>query len=372
MLRTIVIRLWAIVELSMAFMSVGEAGSFIVTRRVSPMVPDPRSQVSLYQGQPWAPNYWREAKSLRIEYKPYVVWRESPYEAHMIAFDEDGLRRTLHSHCQGRGYTIWMFGGSTLLGQGSPDLGTIPSLLAAEYEKAGRPACVVDFGQDAWVNTQELIALLLTLKTSARLPDLVIFYDGINDTNVAGRTGRTDVHENYESIKQHFAGWAEVPRGTFAYLQETNLAQVGRKALERLQRSRGRAQVHPGAGNDRLPRAILANYFENMRAVQALSHEFGFKFVAFWQPALFAEHKPLTAEERAISKRYAMLFPEVATLYPPTYALMRAERRPLIFYIADVFNDQSKGIYIDFAHVGPEGNRLIAARLHGILVAHGL
>ena len=73
--------------------------------------------------------------------------------------------------------TIFMFGGSTLWGTGSPDRNTIPSelqaLLGPEYD-------IYNFGETGYVSTQELNYLLHRLSLGD-IPDTVIFYDGVND-----------------------------------------------------------------------------------------------------------------------------------------------------------------------------------------------
>ena len=159
-----------------------EIGAFFVRRAVS-FAPRPEtrdmSASSVYQGRPWAEQFWREENIAfnREKYWPFVVWM-APFTGSTIVINGDGVRRTFHSHCgDPTAYTIWMFGGSTMLGQGVPDWFTIPSLVAELYEKAGRPACVVNEGELGWANTQEVIELMLKLKRAKRKPNLVIFYD---------------------------------------------------------------------------------------------------------------------------------------------------------------------------------------------------
>ncbi len=90
----------------------------------------------------------------------WVLWRRQPYQGEFIAIDQDGVRRTMHTQCDDKTFTIWMFGDSVMWGAGAPDAETIPSLIAADYEKAGHPVCIVNYAEKGWSNTQELIGLM--------------------------------------------------------------------------------------------------------------------------------------------------------------------------------------------------------------------
>jgi hypothetical protein len=96
--------------------------------------------------------YWRQYDAAdRFNYQPYVLWRRKPFQGSMLTISEDGIRRTLHTKCDEGSYTIWMFGDSALWGDGATDNETIASFLASDYERQGRKACVVNYGESAWV-----------------------------------------------------------------------------------------------------------------------------------------------------------------------------------------------------------------------------
>ena len=77
-----------------------------------------------------------------------------------------------------------MFGGSTMWGVGARDEGTIPSLLARDLTDRGINGRVKNFGEIGYVSSQQVIALMRELENGVR-PEIVIFYDGINDTTSA-------------------------------------------------------------------------------------------------------------------------------------------------------------------------------------------
>src|SRR3954451_8179244 len=75
-----------------------------------------------------------------------------------------------------------MFGGSTLCGIGARDHYTIPSFLSKMLTQAFPERIrVTNYGTTGFVNTQEMILLIRELQRGCR-PQIVIFYDGYNDT----------------------------------------------------------------------------------------------------------------------------------------------------------------------------------------------
>jgi hypothetical protein len=152
---------------------------------------------SVYKSVPWGKQFWKENKeAIKFSYEPYVVWKQRPYSGQTITVESDLRRRTMNSQCDGKTYTIWMLGGSTMWGAGSPDWATIPSQVAELLSKAGTPACVRNLAQTGWSNTQEVIELLLELKRNPQRPNLVVFYDGYNDGYSFYQSGKIDAHLN--------------------------------------------------------------------------------------------------------------------------------------------------------------------------------
>lgn len=53
----------------------------------------------------------------------------------------------------------------------------------------------MNYGENAYVSTQGLIHLILLLE-SGDVPDMVIFYDGVNDILAASQSWMPIVHQN--------------------------------------------------------------------------------------------------------------------------------------------------------------------------------
>lgn len=318
--------------------------------------------LAAYQGQSWAPALAREEKASRqiYDYKPYIVWRSHPFHGETLNIDENGMRQTDHSHCDANQFTIWMFGGSTMRGNGSPDWGTIPSQLAAIFEKSGQPACVRNFGEGAWVSTQEVTQLMLALKSEARKPNLVIFYDGANDTYVPYQSGKADVHMNFDTIQNQFAGQRALRDGGFGYLLQTNTVQLMFSLVAKSAAHKGDRPV-PNTNLEGLAKASVENYFANMDTVQGLAHQYGFDYAFFWQPVIYTSHKGLVGDETQIkeSKKLANL----ATWTPMVYEHVHGQQKPHFYDLTNTFDQSNQTLFLDWCHITMTGNELIAHRM---------
>lgn len=61
----------------------------------------------------------------------------------------------------------------------------------------------MNYGENAYVSTQGLIHLILLLE-SGDVPDMVIFYDGVNDILAASQSWMPIVHQNLSEISNLF------------------------------------------------------------------------------------------------------------------------------------------------------------------------
>ena len=139
--RSFILRLCVVVTLGLTFLVGVEM--FTYWRGVENQhTMGPEVEGAAVQGTAEERQYWKEQQpAQKVQYEPYVLWRRAPFNGSAISIDADGIRRTLHTHCDASTFTVWMFGDSVMWGWGSPDSETIPSLVAADYERAGRQVC---------------------------------------------------------------------------------------------------------------------------------------------------------------------------------------------------------------------------------------
>ena len=346
-----------------------ELGAFFALRIWDPANRDrlAHDDQPVYQRESWGRKYWEEeSESARFTYQSYVGWRQLPYSGQTITVDSELHRKTVNSQCDGSTHTIWMFGGSTMWGTGSPDWETIPSDLANIFVKAGEPVCVWNFGQTGWRNTQELIELELELKRNPRRPDLVIFYDGFNDGYSFYQSGKVDVHMNFDSIREQFEKSSSRRTLTSSFvdlLLSTHTARLIAGAHRTHSWMDGDA-IRAHISDAEARKDLEVSYLDNLKVVQALSGKYGFQYAFFWQPLIVAGHKHLTNDEEKIISFYHGRIEEDDIEYRAMSAYLKQSSPPHLFDIADVFDAVSDTVYIDCVHVAPEGNELIAERMY--------
>src|SRR5689334_18725702 len=197
---------WSILGVTLAFLLIAELGlraAFWLKDKVSlPERPDPRVVAAGYDGAAWPVIHYRELEALSDRWQPYVYFRQRSFQGQTITIDEDGLRavwQPQQTWSSGREdpppLKVLMLGGSSLWGFGSRDEFTIPSLVARRLHEQGVHIEVRNLAEIGYVSTQELIALTRELQQGYR-PDLVLFYDGVNDTTSALLEGKPTLSTN--------------------------------------------------------------------------------------------------------------------------------------------------------------------------------
>lgn len=312
-----------------------------------------------YRQQPWAETYWNESNAaLHARYAPYVGWRNEPFAGETIQVDAQGLRRTPGSSCGAGAYRVFAFGGSTLWGIGAPDDETIPAQLQRELAaRLPTPVCVVNFGEIAYVSTQGVIALLEQLQGGAR-PDLVLFYDGVNDVYAAFQSGLAGAPQNLAAVTARFAPPARHP--LWGGVLESRLLSLLRNSFAPPPVADYRAL---GVETPALADEVTGRYLANERLVAALAAQWGFEHFFFWQPMLGVGAKRLTPQEEVYR---GAIDPDARALFAAVYERVRAAAPPdgRLRDLADVFDAHSGNLWIDaLGHVTPVGNALVARRM---------
>lgn len=370
---------WLIVGIVLTFCVLIEAAAGLALRVSRATTIDPRVKADAYASAPWVQDYFREfTASYVARWMPYTYWRRPAFRGRYINVDADGIRVTPQSAVGQDSarppVTIFMFGGSALWGTGARDDFTIPAILGGLLRKDRIPSRVVNFGESGHVSTQEVVALLLQLK-QGHVPEVVIFYDGINDA--------------YSAYQQHVAG---LPQNEFHRVEEFNLTDEDR--LGRLAGALVRHGAH-GLATMRGVRAAVgwfgfgapaiqalspahANalagevgkaYWDNVRLVASMGARYGFRSLFYWQPAVF-QKKHLTPYESAERLawqdfgRFHQNATEAVGRMRPT-----AEGQPAFWSLDAIVADVSAPLFIDFAHVSEEANDLIAHKIAADVVA---
>lgn len=304
--------------------------------------------LSYYQAQDWSRAYWDEHMAVadQWDYQPYSEWRTRPAQGEYINVDANGLRQTPGSECGADSYRIFMFGGSTMWGYGAPDWGTIPAYVQAGLADT---VCVMNYADVGFNSTQSLIKLTVELQRG-NVPDMVIFYDGANEVTTAYTSGQPGGHFHQNQFEAAFQPQTVSPLPDL--LAQTSVARLLRPTSS--DEGDGSGPVFPPY-SDEFVTAIADVYLTNIRFVRLLAADYGFDFLAFWQPLLVLNEESVTAEEQRFLWEMPGGLPDLFKLvYPQVQA---AEN---IHDLTQVLDAHAGSVWIDFNHLSPLGNQIVA------------
>jgi len=328
--------------------------------------------VEAYSHFDWAEEHVNNLRKsyLSLKYQPYYLWglsevRTSTYN---VIPDWGGIRKTINvpKPSPARKVRILLFGGSTAFSSRSPDEYTIASLLSANLNRRFDDVefSLTNLGRGGFVNDQEIVWLTQIL-TAGETPDVVIFYDGVND--IINKVCRGVPHYRYELFRSLDLDPAERAGLFEAVLQHEYVGQLARLIA-------GSPHEKEGYVTDRETlltnaRAMVARYEQNMAFMRKLGEAYGFQTVFIWQPNLFTTGKRLTDEESGILENdpnaslWRLGFDAADHVMKET----KFEGKPF-HDLSDVLDDIEKCVFFDPCHVSAIANEAIGDRIAEVLV----
>ena len=308
-----------------------------------------------YDRAAWAKDHFSEYYDLRTQFEAYYGWRRIAYSGDTINIDEQGLRRTYRAPDTTPKRTIAFFGGSTTWGTGADDDRTIPS----EFVKLNPEYVAYNFGETGWMAHQS-VNLFLKRYFEGFRPDVVVFYDGVNDTGKCRSELDPFAHSReYKMRVVMQEASSENPESPlFLILPIKNF-------VEKLIRMASNNAAAPSSFYDcidnpakaeQVARVLLSDWL----LVKNLVESYGGTFVPILQPVIYfsdtkKDHLKLDLE---LGRQYEVVYPLVLELIQrefPTLAENFMDLRNVL--------DRDEYFYIDWCHLSPNGNRLVAARI---------
>jgi lysophospholipase L1-like esterase len=340
-------------------------------RPVAGSLTEDRTQLA-YPGQSWVHRYMVEFHAAgETEWRSYVYWRSHTYHGTYINIDAQGLRHTWNaspSPTAGQP-KIFMFGGSTMWGWGSRDEFTIPSYVSKTLAKIPNAApWVVNYGEAGYVTTQEVLTLMLELRRG-NIPDVVVFYDGVNDAWSSFQNGVAGIPQNEFNRVAEFNSRDRLNlRG--GVLEKLGMYRVARSVAGALGRSGGSRAARRQSIDPVVVDATVGTYFANVKLVNALAREFGFRAVFFWQPTMYSK-KVLSPDEDRWRRQGEQRGGGVTRVFAEQYrAFDAAFKRRLgptpmdnVHDLSGIFERDPRTIFIDRFHATEAGNETVAGAI---------
>jgi hypothetical protein len=303
-----------------------------------------------YKNASWAREQFDEEQLQKFSYRSFIGWRKLPFEGRTINVDSNGIRKTFHTeHVGDSSATVVFLGGSTMWGDYTHDSCTIPSffnlLSNGKYNS-------LNYGEDSYCAYQEFLFLQMKLIQGIR-PKIVITYDGVN--NAPGMVQRPFSHRREEQIAYHIDGADQKkphPKFSDYYLKPTKELMY---SLRNKWFTDNEQQFQETVNVQMSDSAAAIYLLDSWMATRQLSNQYGCKFICVLQPNIYIG-KPLIAELKkqiVVNYSYYNLIPGL--LNTQKYKSLKEN-----FIDLTRLFDNREHIYIDFCHVGPEGNQMIA------------
>ncbi len=299
----------------------------------------------------YAKKVFHDYNSVQHQYEPFVGWKTLPYKGETLTITSEGTRNVpLPEGAKNK--TVHFFGGSTMWGEGSDDEHTIPALFAAKNPNFE----IYNHGQLAYNSRQELDALISLYATGMK-PDVVVFYDGVNDAAFLcpKEIKKLPAHRLVPMYRDKlYVGKSAIVKEIARKLFIENILAVIRRATYK---PTPENTPYDCISNPAKAEQIAEMMMKNWEMANEIVTNRGGRFVAVLQPAAFVG-KPKTD--------YLKLDEDLGKNFQAIYTLIKkkiAERNhPWIVDLSDRF-DRDEHIYIDFCHVSPNGNAIIASEL---------
>lgn len=323
---------------------------------------DSRASLDIYSEYEWANTHFIESGELPTTYFDFITWRRDDYRGNTINI-ENGLRKTINRSNQDL-TRFWFFGGSTTWGTGVNDEFTYPSLFSQSTSHHA-----INFGETGYIARQSL-AYLNNYLIRSDIQDLtnvkIVFYDGVNDILHRCRseisslgTGRENQIQNILSSNRDTKfGFSR----TFSQVQEFLQSALNKIFSNSIGATSPKGQ-YICATNATRAMEIAESLVNTWQITSDLVKSRGGDFTAMLQPVAFIGNVDISYlglnsnNDLNLAAQYRAVYPLVIEI---------ANKRNIRFIDLTSTYDQCTNCYIDFCHVGPQGNEILSRKLVSI------
>ena len=294
-----------------------------------------------HEDEPWAKDLAREINDAGAFFDFFLGARPNDFEGRYLTIRD---HRRVSYVPEGAEVVVWFFGGSTMYGVGQRDLHTLPSVVARLAERDGIRIEPVNFGMQGYVNWTETQLFAMALTSELPKPDLVVFYDGVNDRGLASQrveTGRVDP-EVFDRLT------------------------ISDAERERARRSVADPPPVPDypARTDVEVELAAEQYRRGVEVARHLGEAYDVEVVHLWQPQPFAK-RPSPADDEL----YRRLDYDPADLpsSTDTYRRIRESSGVEPIDLTTALDRTTRPVYFDSSHTNELGARIIARAMYAAL-----
>lgn len=260
---------------------------------------------------------------------------------------------------------VWCFGGSTMRGQTDDPAATIPSFLARKLNAEGHGEVLVrNWGEDSFNSLLEANYLQKLSIEQNETPDLIVFYDGANDSVYFSQYRTPYAHHGYRRLKALIESYH---RSAFGLLKPINAAIQASYTKELVDKF---SQVAEPIAEDDPAFIIFANLVEQryVRLAEE-AHYRGAEFVLVWQPTMWAEHGGVAPAVKALEQDHfinSKRFETMRSNFQTVYNTLRSRLSGYDFFVdfSNALVGRTGETYKpDGVHLTDAGRKMVAEKL---------
>jgi GDSL-like Lipase/Acylhydrolase family len=265
---------------------------------------------------------------------------------------------------------VFVFGGSTTFGILVADGDTIASYLQmlSWQSDQGRSVRVYNFGCSGYTSTQELL-LYLSLLRAGFAPNVAIFIDGLNDSQMGPEAGlpltptpASTIQDAVEAARQLRNPWTQALR-KMPIVKAVN-------ELKRLRRG-GVHSRHPPSSYPAVVRFVIRRWLQNKQAIEALCRSYNIACVFVWQPV--PDYKYDLKYDVFGAPRYHRTFWAIPLVFPKIEEMGNESQLGDDFLnLSGIQAEKKENLYVDLAHYTAAFSEDIARHIYSFLVQRKL
>ncbi|THB76939.1 MAG: SGNH/GDSL hydrolase family protein [Desulfobulbaceae bacterium] len=288
------------------------------------------------------------------------------YDPYTVFQSRGGLRNTINpgpGPVQKKQTHVWLFGGSTMHGYTKHDERTIPSYLSAQLNSRtnGTHYVLKNFGEPAFNSLLEVKYFQKAMIEEEPKPDLVIFYDGANDSIFLSQYREPNGHYGMRRMKALIENYRDSFLGLLKPINAYYRSSFTKELWDKINQV-----LVPIRPDD----TLLGDYLSELKMrygyLARTCHAHNIDFVVVWQPIKWSqqcnkEHRVKDSVLEDIGKFTAM-----SHNYSLIYDRVTADLAPLPYFhdLSQAGCDGPDEFYqADGVHLTDEGRAAMADHL---------
>jgi lysophospholipase L1-like esterase len=265
--------------------------------------------------------------------------------------------------------TIWLFGGSTMRGSTDQDEQTIPSHLSELLNRGNsrEQYTLFNFGENGFNSLMETKYLQKVLIERPDRPQVIIFYDGVNDSQYLAQYRTVNAHYGYRRAKGLMESYSHSWIGLFKPLAAAIYTSSFKEFYDKIA-----IAISPLKEDSPLLRSFTETLRQRYDYVNRTAASNGAAFLLFWQPFWWVETESVVPAVKAEKEQtmHWRRFGGIRQTYQAIY--IEADRalqgKPYFYNFRNALCSRQELVYKkDGIHLNNRGRQLVAAHMYQVL-----